>query len=66
MAKNARELLGQRKYDPIVAALVGRLGVVRAAALWVRAERRLAALVEESRDLPASGREHAHGFIHPA
>ena len=65
MAKNARELFEQKKYDPLVATLVDRLGVDGAAALWVRAERRLATLIEGSQDLPALEREHTHSFIYP-
>lgn len=65
MAKNARELLEQKKYDPIVATLVDRLGVDGTAALWVRAEQRLAVLIDGSQDLPALEQEHTHGFIYP-
>ena len=65
MLRTARELLEQTKFDPLVAALTNRLGTDRAAALWVRAERRLDGLLKTTEGLSKEERMHVEGYIMP-
>lgn len=59
------ELLRAKKYDTLLALLVDRLGADGAAALWVRAERRLDGMLAQSRSLPAGERFHVEGYVLP-
>lgn len=65
MSRTARELLEQGKFDPLVATLTDRLGADRAAALWVRAERRLDDLLKTTEGLRKEERMHVEGYIMP-
>ncbi|MBP3892494.1 MAG: L-2-amino-thiazoline-4-carboxylic acid hydrolase [Atopobiaceae bacterium] len=65
MGKPSRELLKGRKYDTLIARLVDRLGVDEAAALWVRAERRLDGMLAQSRPLPEGEKLHVEVFVLP-
>lgn len=65
MSRTARELLEQRKFDPLVATLTDRLGTDGAAALWVRAEQRLDGLLKTTETLSKAERMHVEGYILP-
>lgn len=65
MAKTAQELLAQKKFDPLLGELVDTLGCDDAAQLWVRAERRLDALLAGTQELPELERAHVCDFIYP-
>ncbi|MBQ9315863.1 MAG: L-2-amino-thiazoline-4-carboxylic acid hydrolase [Atopobiaceae bacterium] len=65
MSRNARKLLEQRKFDPLVATLADRLGTDGTAALWVRAERRLDGLLKTTEGLSKGERMHVEGYIMP-
>ncbi|MBR3157722.1 MAG: L-2-amino-thiazoline-4-carboxylic acid hydrolase [Atopobiaceae bacterium] len=65
MSRTARKLLEQKKFDPLVARLSDRLGTDGAAALWVRAERRLDGLLKTTEALGKQERMHVEGFIMP-
>ncbi len=66
MAKPSRELLKGRKYDTLIAQLVDRLGTDGAAALWVRAERRLDGMLAKSKWLPEGEKLHVEMFVLPS
>ena len=65
MSRTARELLEQKKFDPLVATLADRLGTEKAAALWVRAERRLDYLLKTADALSKEEKAHVEGYILP-
>ena len=65
MSHTARKLLEQKKFDPIIATLSDKLGTDEAAALWVRAERRLDALLKTTDGLSKEEKAHVEGFIMP-
>ena len=65
MSRTARKLLEQKKFDPLVAKLSDRLGTDEAAALWVRAERRLDGLLRTTVALGKAERMHVEGYIMP-
>ncbi|MBQ9005794.1 MAG: L-2-amino-thiazoline-4-carboxylic acid hydrolase [Atopobiaceae bacterium] len=65
MGRSSKELLKGRKYDTLLAQLVDRLGTDGAAALWVRAERRLDGMLTQSKRLPKGERPQVEGFVLP-
>lgn len=65
MSRTARKLLEQKKFDPLVAKLSDELGTNEAAALWIRAERRLDALLKTTESLDKEERMHVEGYIMP-
>jgi 2-dehydropantoate 2-reductase len=65
MSRTARKLLEQRKFDSLIATLTDRLGADEAAALWVRAERRLDGLLKTTEALGKTERMHVEDYIMP-
>ena len=65
MGRPSQELLKGKKYDTLIAQLVDRLGTDEAAALWVRAERRLDGMLAQSKSLPEGEKLHVEMFVLP-
>ena len=65
MSRSARKLLEQKRFDPLVATFCDRSGTNEAASLWVRAERRLDALLKTTGTLGKEERMHVEGYIMP-
>lgn len=65
MSHAARKLLEQKKFDQLVAKLSDKLGTNEAAALWIRAEQRLDALLKTTESLGKGERMHVEGYIMP-
>jgi hypothetical protein len=65
MGKSSSKLLKGKKYDTLIARLVDRLGTDDAAALWVRAERRLDGMLTQFSSLPAGEKSQIEGFVLP-
>jgi hypothetical protein len=65
MSRPSQELLKGKKYDTLIAQLVDRLGTDEAAALWVRAERRLDGMLAQSKSLPEGEKLHVEMFVLP-
>ena len=65
MGKPAQELLGAKKYDPLITTLAERFGIDEMAVLWVDAERRLDGYLATTLSLSDGERMHAEGFVYP-
>lgn len=65
MAKAGYELLKAKKYDPLIARLVDRLGMEATATTWLNAEAWLDLLIGSAPPMSAAERQHVEGVILP-
>lgn len=65
MGSSAKKLLKGKKYNTLLAQLVDQLGADEAAALWLRAERRLDAMLAQFSSLPKGEKPQVEGFVLP-
>lgn len=65
MGSPSKKLLKGRKYDTLLSRLVDLMGTDEAAALWVRAERRLDGMLTQFSSLPKGEKPQVERFVLP-